>query len=252
MSEWNNFLTGQPQNCNKECAYSVQITNHAVFHNPLRTRVLVHFSRKAQRGRTVVMASSYSILFWSLIICLAIILRCNTLSTGSRIVRGCFQVCDSNNYKNKLSCFTSLSRTFLQLLSQPLQVAPRQEGFLCFTGPECSSKCPQNNYFYAAEHYSRGHRLWSHLIVSQHFMEPEGSSSNSQELSTCPYPWSDQCSSRHPILSLQLLKLHGLSTRANYTDRATAACRRSDCQLLRIEGATWSTWRIPQSVFSIF
>jgi hypothetical protein len=36
------------------------------------------------------------------------------------------------------------------------------------------------------------------------------------------------------------LKLHGLSPRANYTDRATAACRRSDCQLLRIEGATWS------------
>jgi hypothetical protein len=35
-------------------------------------------------------------------------------------------------------------------------------------------------------------------------------------------------------------KLHGLSRRANYTDRATAACRRSDCQLLRIECATWS------------
>jgi hypothetical protein len=35
-------------------------------------------------------------------------------------------------------------------------------------------------------------------------------------------------------------KLHGLSPRANYTDRATAACRRSDCQLLRIEGPTWS------------
>jgi hypothetical protein len=35
-------------------------------------------------------------------------------------------------------------------------------------------------------------------------------------------------------------KLRGLSPRANYTDRATAACRRSDCQLLRIEGATWS------------
>jgi hypothetical protein len=28
-------------------------------------------------------------------------------------------------------------------------------------------------------------------------------------------------------------KLHGLSPRVNYTDRATAACRRSDCQLLR-------------------
>jgi hypothetical protein len=38
----------------------------------------------------------------------------------------------------------------------------------------------------------------------------------------------------------QTNKLHGLSPRANYTDRAAAACRRSDCQLLRIEGATWS------------
>jgi hypothetical protein len=35
-------------------------------------------------------------------------------------------------------------------------------------------------------------------------------------------------------------KLHGLSPRANYTDRATAASRRSDCQLLRIMGTTWS------------
>jgi hypothetical protein len=35
-------------------------------------------------------------------------------------------------------------------------------------------------------------------------------------------------------------ELHGLSPRVNYTDRATAACRRSDCQLVRIEGATWS------------
>jgi hypothetical protein len=35
-------------------------------------------------------------------------------------------------------------------------------------------------------------------------------------------------------------KLHGLSPRANYTDRAIAASRRSDCQPVRIEGATWS------------
>jgi hypothetical protein len=46
-------------------------------------------------------------------------------------------------------------------------------------------------------------------------------------------------------------KLHGLSPRANYTDWVTAACRRSNCQLLRIEGATWSVWRIPTAVFSI-
>jgi hypothetical protein len=47
-------------------------------------------------------------------------------------------------------------------------------------------------------------------------------------------------------------KLHGLSPRANYTDRAIAACRRSDCQLVRIEGATWSAWRILTAVFSVF
>jgi hypothetical protein len=31
-------------------------------------------------------------------------------------------------------------------------------------------------------------------------------------------------------------KLHGLSPRANYTDLATAACRRSDCQLFADRG----------------
>jgi hypothetical protein len=33
---------------------------------------------------------------------------------------------------------------------------------------------------------------------------------------------------------MNLTELYGLSPRANYTDRATAACRRSECQLLRI------------------
>jgi hypothetical protein len=47
-------------------------------------------------------------------------------------------------------------------------------------------------------------------------------------------------------------KTHGLSPRANYTDRATAASRRNVCQLLRIKGATWSVWRIPTAVFSVF
>jgi hypothetical protein len=47
-------------------------------------------------------------------------------------------------------------------------------------------------------------------------------------------------------------KLPGLSPRANYTDRATAVCQRSDCQLLRIEGATWSACRIPTAVYSVF
>jgi hypothetical protein len=42
------------------------------------------------------------------------------------------------------------------------------------------------------------------------------------------------------VTNKQTNKLHGLSPRANCTDRATVACRRSDCQLLRIKGATWS------------
>jgi hypothetical protein len=47
-------------------------------------------------------------------------------------------------------------------------------------------------------------------------------------------------------------KLHGLSPWANYTDRATAACQRSDCQLLQVKDATWSAWQIlrPYSRFS--
>jgi hypothetical protein len=47
------------------------------------------------------------------------------------------------------------------------------------------------------------------------------------------------------IIYIKNLKLHGPSPRANYTDRATAACRRSDCQLVRIEGATWSALPVP-------
>jgi hypothetical protein len=36
----------------------------------------------------------------------------------------------------------------------------------------------------------------------------------------------------------------------NYTDQATAVCQRSQCQPLRIEGATWSAWRINREIMS--
>jgi hypothetical protein len=36
--------------------------------------------------------------------------------------------------------------------------------------------------------------------------------------------------------------LRGLSLQANYIGRATAACRRNYCQLLRTKGATWSAY----------
>jgi hypothetical protein len=42
-----------------------------------------------------------------------------------------------------------------------------------------------------------------HSIVSQHFIEPEGSIPNSQELSTFSYPEPDQSSPHHSIPPLQ-------------------------------------------------
>jgi hypothetical protein len=36
--------------------------------------------------------------------------------------------------------------------------------------------------------------------------------------------------------------------RDNYIDRATSACWRSQCQLVRIEGVAWSSQRIPMVV----
>jgi hypothetical protein len=43
--------------------------------------------------------------------------------------------------------------------------------------------------------------MLGHSIVSQHFMEPEGSIPNSQELSTRSHPEPDQSSPHHPITS---------------------------------------------------
>jgi hypothetical protein len=45
-----------------------------------------------------------------------------------------------------------------------------------------------------------------------------------------------------------IYKETGFSQQASYTDRVTAACRRSYCQLLRIEGAEWSAQRFPTAV----
>jgi hypothetical protein len=44
----------------------------------------------------------------------------------------------------------------------------------------------------------------THSVVSQHFMELEGSLPRTQELSTCTYPEPDQFSRQHSILSLHL------------------------------------------------
>jgi hypothetical protein len=43
-------------------------------------------------------------------------------------------------------------------------------------------------------------------------------------------------------------KICGFSPQGNYTDRATATCQRSWCQLLRIEGVTCSAQWIPMAI----
>jgi hypothetical protein len=45
--------------------------------------------------------------------------------------------------------------------------------------------------------------------------------------------------------------MFGFSPQANYTDWATAACGRSYCQCLRIEGVAWLAQRIPTALFSV-
>jgi hypothetical protein len=54
------------------------------------------------------------------------------------------------------------------------------------------------------------------------------------------------------ILGTEYLNSVAFSPQANYTDRATAAWRRSQYQLLRIEGVAWPAQRIPTAVFSVF
>jgi hypothetical protein len=50
------------------------------------------------------------------------------------------------------------------------------------------------------------------------------------------------------ISCIKKTKLQGFSQQPNYADRATAACQRSYCQLLRIEDVTWSVQRTPMAV----
>jgi hypothetical protein len=56
----------------------------------------------------------------------------------------------------------------------------------------------------------------------------------------------------HFVLTFLKKKLCGPSPPANCTDRPTAACRRSQCQLLWIETAMWSASQISTAVFSAF
>jgi hypothetical protein len=55
-----------------------------------------------------------------------------------------------------------------------------------------------------AKYCTTGHKLGSHLVVSQNLMELEGSLPRSQALTTCTYPEPDQSSPHHPVVGLKM------------------------------------------------
>jgi hypothetical protein len=91
----------------------------------------------------------------------------------------------------KLKKYESLSSD--QILAEVIQA--RGEKFV--------SKIHELTNSCGAEYHSHGHKLCSHSVDSQHFMEPECSLPSTQELPTCTYPKSDQSSPQHSILSLK-------------------------------------------------
>jgi hypothetical protein len=66
-----------------------------------------------------------------------------------------------------------------------------------------SQKIQLTNYLCGAEYHSTGHKLCSHSVDSQHFMEPEGSWPTLQNPSNFTHPEPDQSSPQHSILSLK-------------------------------------------------
>jgi hypothetical protein len=60
--------------------------------------------------------------------------------------------------------------------------------------------------------------MLGHSIVSQHFMEPEGSLPNSQQLSTCYYPEPEKSSPQYPILSRIEGRPPGLDGSCEYSE----------------------------------
>jgi hypothetical protein len=67
--------------------------------------------------------------------------------------------------------------------------------------------------------------MLGHSIVSQHFMEPEGSIPNSQELSTCSYPEPDQSSPQNRDISINKgFIIYGNKIKLNLSLRLTKHC----------------------------
>jgi hypothetical protein len=139
-------------------------------------------------------------------------------------------------------------KTSIRLLTKPLSFCLNKvawcrelthKAWICITGSDFLFHSHIRNFFFfkirAMELNCKNFKPAIQLKLVSFLMFTWGWHLSHQNLIFEQYSW--KC-----ILKT---KLHGLSPRANYTDRATTGCRRSDCQLLRIEGAMWSAWRIP-------
>jgi hypothetical protein len=110
-------------------------------------------------------------------------------------------------------------------------------------GNKIENICIIRTYFPYSDQNTHLFRVRTELDSFSHCDEPGHFISNGAQ------PWGEK---RMCSISVIFRLLRGLSPRANSTDRATAACRRSLYQLLRIEAATWSAWLIPPAVISDF
>jgi hypothetical protein len=86
---------------------------------------------------------------------------------------------------------------------QPRHTPPAIDGDVGRLYIQNSPSAGRTNELCGAEHHSRGHKLGSHSVDSQNFMEPESSLPSSQQPSTCTYPEPDQSSPQRSILSLK-------------------------------------------------
>jgi hypothetical protein len=112
------------------------------------------------------------------------------------------------------------------------------ELFHC-TVVKCTSSCTQRNKNFGNVHWNNSETVRKRTHAHTYFFflrMTDTMTSQNVELSS----WD--------ILYKLKNKLRGRSPQANYTDRTTAACRRSYCPPLRVEGVAWSAQRIPTAV----
>jgi hypothetical protein len=113
----------------------------------------------------------------------------------------------SSNLRGSADCASTTYHTSLRLhpipISTSVMLVLHQQDISWESNTVCPARSPSLYLLtYGTEPFLRSCQLYSYSGTSQHFKEPECSSSCSQEPSTGPYPAPNRSSPYHPILSL--------------------------------------------------